>query len=514
MTSCPVCNKPVDPIRSRFVAVRNGKVTPYCSPECRDSQASQPTKMPAELTKPKTPVSGTPKLAVDPDSGPVIEILHEPASGVVTSAKDERTTQPTGKYAKEELDDKVEIKETKPRADHSRSSGGKDSAALAGEVTEKELPKRARTRPSGKHLTKERTDSTEAKAGWDWLDDEPADAARARPGTITESERPARWPFILLFILVALGGGGFLAYKYVLKKETKVVPDQPGSASAVAPVVIDAAPAPVAPEAPTAESAIADAKRLLLDAIENGTDRVQRLAAPALGRTGDPAAVAALQKAVKAERVAAARIKLAYALARAGDKGGREALVAALGLPDRSDKLDAATQLARLGDDRGKPLLQSLLSLGQHRLRAAEELARFKDPEALKLLEQVRSDSKSSLDEKATATIALYRAGNTKLEPDVKALLEEKSWRVPASYALAEIAKEPSVKSDLVELATRGVGVKVRAAFALKKLVGTDTAELVPALVQAMSSQKDQEQFFAAEAILILLGDPQWSEYE
>ena len=513
MTSCPVCNKPVDPIRSRFVAVRNGKVTPYCSPECRDSQASQPTKMPAELTKPKTPVSGTPRIAVDPDSGPVIEILHEPASGVVTSAKDERTTQPTGKYAKEELDDKVEVKETKPRADHSKSSGGKDSAALAGEVIEKDSPKRARTRPSGKHLTRERKDSTEAKAGWDWLDEEPADESKARPGTITESERRARWPFIVLFLLVALGGGGFLAYKYVLKKQTKVVPDQVGSASA-APVAIDAAPAPVTPAAPTAESALADAKRVLLEAIENGTDRVQRLAAPALGRTGDPAAVAALQKAVKAERVAAHRIKLAYALARSGDKAGREALVAALALPDRSDKLDAATQLARLGDDRGKPLLQSLLSVSQHRLRAAEELARFKDPEALKLLEQVRSDSKSSVDEKATATIALYRAGTTKLEPDVKALLEEKSWRVPAAYALAEIAKDASVKADLVELATRGVGVKVRAAYALKKLVGTDTAELVPALVQALASQKDQEQFFAAEAILILLGDPQWSEYE
>ena len=507
MTSCPVCNKPVDPIRSRFVAVRNGKVTPYCSPECRDSQSSQPTKMPAEIAKPKTPVSGTPKITIDPDSGPVIEILHEPASGVVTSAKDERTTQPTGKFAK---DDVIEVKATKPRPDSSKTSGGKDSAAVAGEVTE---PKRARTRPSGKHLTKERTDSTEAKAGWDWLDDEPADESKARPGTITESERRARWPFILLLILVALGGGGFLAWKYVLNKETRVVPDpQPGSASAA--VVIDAAPVAVTPEAPTAESAIREAQKLLLDAIQNGTDRVQRLAAPALGRTGDPAAVAALQKAVKAERVAAARFKLAYALARAGDKSGREALVAGLALPDRSDKLDAARQLARLGDDRGKPLLQSLLSMAQHRLRAAEELARFKDPEALKLLEQIRNDTESSVDEKATATIALYRAGNAKLEADVKQLLEVQSWRVPASYALAEIARDASVKAELVELATRGVGVKVRAACALKKLVGADTAELVPPLLQALSSEKDQEQFFAAEAILILLGDPQWSEYE
>jgi HEAT repeat protein/YHS domain-containing protein len=509
MTSCPVCNKPVDPIRSRFVAVRNGKVTPYCSPECRDSQSSQPVKMPeALITQPKTPVSGTPKLAADLDSGPVIEILHEPASGVVTSAKDERTTQPTGKIAKEEL---VEVKATKPRAD-AKSSGGKDSAAVAGEVNE---PKRARTRPSGKHLTRERTDSTEAKAGWDWLDEEPADERLARPGTITESERRARWPFVIVLMLAAAGGGAFFVNKYVLKKKPPVtvpVDADPGSA-----ITLDA---PTAAElepdasAPTKETAVREARKVLLDAIKNGTDRVQRLAAAPLGRTGDPAAVGALQMAVKQEKIAAARIKLAYALARAGDKAGREALVVALALPDRSDKLDAATHLARLGDARGKPLLQSLLAVAQHKLRAAEELARFQDPEALKLLEQIRSDDKSSLDERATATIALYRAGNTKLVDDVKKLLEEKSWRVPAAYALAEIAKDPSVKADLVELATRGVGVKVRAAYALSKLLGDKTDELVPALLQALASQKDQEQFYAAEAILILAGEPQWAEYE
>jgi hypothetical protein len=70
------------------------------------------------------------------------------------------------------------------------------------------------------------------------------------------------------------------------------------------------------------------------------------------------------------------------------------------------------------------------------------------------------------------------------------------------------------VKPELVELATRGVGVKVRAAYALRKLLGDDTDELVPALMQALASQKDQEQIYAAEAILILAGDAPWAEYE
>lgn len=503
MTSCPVCSKPVDPIRARYVAVRDGKVVPYCSPECRDAQSSKPTKQPAEIApRAKTPVGvpiNVPKSVSDLDSGPVIEIIHEPASGVVTSAKDERTTQPTGKIPKEAL----EVETTKSRADGSKGSGGKDSASLSGEVVE--APKRARTRPSGKHLTRERRDSTEAKAGWDWLDDEPAE--HARPGTYTESERRTRWPWVVLLVLAVGGGGAFAAWKYLAGKPRPVA-EQPGIASGV---VVDAL---VVDAAPTKELAVQSARKLLLDAINTGTERVQLLAAPVLGRTGDPAAVAALQRAVKQERVPVTRFKYAYALARAGDKAGREALVAGLAVPDRSDRLDAATHLARLGDPRAKPLLQSFLTADKHRLGAAIELARFKDPEAEKLLLQIRDSDAASPDEKAMATIALYRAGKTELVDDVRKLLAEKTFATPATYALAEVAKDPSMKAELVEQATHGVGVKVRAALALRRLVGDDTEALVPDLVAALASPKDQEQFYAAEAILILLGEPQWAELE
>lgn len=501
MTSCPVCNKPVDPIRARFVAVREGKVVAYCSPECRDRESSQPTKVPAPAPapapaagppRPKTPPAGTPKTLADLDSGPVIEIVREASQP--SGAKEDVVVEPT----------------TKARPDGSKGSGGADSASISGEVTE---PKRARTRPSGKHLTRERTDSTEARAGWDWLEDEPAE--HARPGTYTESERRTRWPFVLVLVIAVLGGGGYLVMKYVVAADHAPERPPPGEASGSA-----SAPAehPVMPDAPAAAApskadAVRAARALLLHGIEDGTDRMARTAAMALGRTGDPAAVAALQQAVKAERVNAGRILAAYALARAGDKAGRDALVSALALPDRSDKLDAATKLAWLGDERGRPLLSSLLGLGQHKLRAAEELARFKDPEALKLLEQIRTDTTSSADEQATATIALYRAGEARLAGDVKQLLEVKSWRAFAAYALAEVDRDPAVKADLVEQVTQGVGVKVRAAYALRKLLGDDTDALVPALVAALGSQKDTEQYYAAEAILILAGEPGWAEY-
>src|SRR4029079_18050 len=41
----------------------------------------------------RTPASGVPRTAKDLDSGPVIEVLHEPATGVVTSAADARTSR-------------------------------------------------------------------------------------------------------------------------------------------------------------------------------------------------------------------------------------------------------------------------------------------------------------------------------------------------------------------------------------------------------------------------------------
>ena len=549
MTECPVCSKPVDPIRSRFAAVRDGKVVAFCSAECRDSAASGPVKKPEPEAKPKaktppagtptiaksktppagtpivdpkktpaggtpkTPASGTPKSVVSVDSGPVIEIVHEPASGVVTSAKDERITQPTGKFAKEEV---LEVKETvKKRADGSKGSGGADAASTAGEIAD-----RRPRRPSGKHLTNERSDSTEAKAGFSWIDDEPADMPNARPGTVTESERRARPWLVVLLIMVVLGSGAFAVWYFILNKQkdatdgnqvTGQVGTKPAAADAelaMPPPTVDATA-----EAPSTEELVSQAQQLLRKYITDGPTRVRRLAAGALGRTGDPAAVAALQEAVKEERVPAATLRLAYELARAGDKGGRDALVAGLASADRSDKLDAATRLAHLGDERAKPLLESLLTIDQHKLRAAEELSRLKDPAAEKLLDQVRNNPKSTDDEKATATIALFRGGHADLAPDVRKLLDDKSWKAFAAFALAE-AKDDAAKPVLEDQIMHTVGVRVRSAYALRKLGDKPSDAVLAPLVSMMQSEKDQEQIVAAEAILILAGEPQWAEYQ
>ncbi len=100
MSSCPTCGKPVDALRAPAVRVTAGKVVGYCSKECASAAESQPVRAPAAAATPvpakapaaktKTPAKGVPASPADLDSGPVIQVIHEPATGVVTSAADAR----------------------------------------------------------------------------------------------------------------------------------------------------------------------------------------------------------------------------------------------------------------------------------------------------------------------------------------------------------------------------------------------------------------------------------------
>lgn len=83
MMHCPVCGKSVDPLRAPAVSVRDGKVVPFCSQECRAQSETQPVKLiptkvvrlPADV---RTPASGIPTGLHTPiESGPVIEVVRE-----------------------------------------------------------------------------------------------------------------------------------------------------------------------------------------------------------------------------------------------------------------------------------------------------------------------------------------------------------------------------------------------------------------------------------------------------
>ena len=122
MTSCPVCGKQVDPLRAPAVSVRDGKVVSYCSKDCfalaeSGPQKLIPTKMmrlpsdntlsnrPSSEHKAVTPSSGVVTTKAALDSGPVIEVIHEPSKPVIAEI-------PKSKPRNRRADSSVQIADT------------------------------------------------------------------------------------------------------------------------------------------------------------------------------------------------------------------------------------------------------------------------------------------------------------------------------------------------------------------------------------------------------------------
>src|SRR4051812_48667197 len=86
--TCPTCGKPVDPLRSRFVRVVEGKVVAYDSEVCRAAAETKPTVMPATAVKTRTPATGIPTgISPSLETGPVIEIVKEPTAKTSRSSR-------------------------------------------------------------------------------------------------------------------------------------------------------------------------------------------------------------------------------------------------------------------------------------------------------------------------------------------------------------------------------------------------------------------------------------------
>ena len=104
------------------------QVVGFCSRECKSAAESQPVKLVPTKTvrvpssdaiapakgKARPPAAGVaiPASSADLDSGPVIEILHEPATGVVTSAADARKTKANPSSLRAETDGSVKPEDT------------------------------------------------------------------------------------------------------------------------------------------------------------------------------------------------------------------------------------------------------------------------------------------------------------------------------------------------------------------------------------------------------------------
>lgn len=485
MTPCPVCQKPVDPLRARHVGVREGKVVAYCSAECAalaaaTAHAPAPAVAPAPMQraateKPakgrtRTPPAGVPVVAPEkPAAAPAVAAPATADRAPAAAAKDEPAPGPAKELA---------------------------AAAAA--------PAEDSPSASGIRRMRHRKDRLDARQAEDWLDDEPAEpAGRDRGGT----GEPTRSRALLVALVVLVLGGGFLAYRFLF---------EPGASAPSA----DAPPAdaPVAsidvPPPPTPEqqrrAALERATEVLRSLAKTAPPHVQRLAAGALSRTGDAESIALLAAALEKEPSEAARLELAYQLARAGDKRGLDRLVAGLGLQSRDRRLDAASLLARLGDKRAVDVLKGVMPFSQHRLSAAAELAPLADPDAIKILEGIRADAAANPEDKARATIALGRAGRAD-KNELRALLAEKR-NAEAAPVLAALGDDAAAKPELHE--QLGLEhLRVEAARALRRFGNErDLTDGLHTLLPALSADSATAQVRAAEAILLLAGPPSWSE--
>jgi HEAT repeat protein len=271
-------------------------------------------------------------------------------------------------------------------------------------------------------------------------------------------------------------------------------------------------PAPAKPSAPTTDEIGASARAVLADLVrDTKSTRVRRVAAAALARTGERAALDALGELLADETSEITRLDIGYALARGGDARGTEVLASYLDSSRRDVRADAGRMLVLLGNADGAKGLSSFLALSSHRLGAAEALSRIKDPRALEVLDAIRADENATPDDRKRATIALGRAGRADVAPELAAMLDDGRWNVGAAAALAEL-RDGRARAVLVKQLDVP-SLRVGAAVALRRLDDQlDPAPYLPALTTALGADKDIARVAAAEAILVLTGPRAWAE--
>ena len=489
MSACPTCGKPVDPLRAPAVLVRAGKVISFCSKDCASAAETKPTavpktvppaeaaaaaapapapapaakkeraKTPVPIAMRRTPAGGIATSGTQLDSGPVIEILHEPASGVVASSPDARSGRAAAPASHTETDGAIQVAET----------GHLDDYVTPG-------------------------DSLEMQA---------------------DAPRRSRTGLVLFLLFLAIIGGGIAAYQlgYLDKllnrshahTATKATPPP-------TPAVVEPARPPDPPPA-AADAPLERAKAALRRLVHEDTPRIQKPAAAALARTGDAEALETLAAALVKDQNDIARLDCAYALMRAGDKRGESALVKALAAERRDIRLEAARRLALLGDTRAAPVLVDALAVSQLRLGAAEQLANLADPKAIEVLDKLRGDAKTGSDDHKRAIVALARAGQTDVAEELRGLLGDAHWSAFAAAELATMHDEAARSALEHQL---GIGaLRVSAARALRRLDAKhDESAQLAMLAAALERAKDTEQVQLAEAILVLAGPVEWSAHE
>lgn len=266
-------------------------------------------------------------------------------------------------------------------------------------------------------------------------------------------------------------------------------------------IVIPTAPSPDNAEArPDSTVLAAESRTLLGRYLGDSSPRLRLLAAFALARTQDPAALAELRQARAKEPSEIRRVEIAFALARAFDADGKEHLARGLGHVRRDVRLQAARLLARLGDARGKERLKEALGQPTQRLGAAETLAVLGDGAAILALKE--SLARGGQEMRMRAAVGLGRAGDGSGIELLREMVAERRVELGAADALARLGDPSSVPA--LTRALELTAMRVDAALTLRCL-GAEV-DFRP-LARVLAGGDDLGQISAAEAILVLV-DP------
>jgi HEAT repeat protein len=236
-----------------------------------------------------------------------------------------------------------------------------------------------------------------------------------------------------------------------------------------------------------------------VELLESPSRRIQRIAAIALTRERNPAAVKHLQGLLERESSDLGRIEIAQALARAGEARGFEVLREALGNAQRDVRLDAARALVELGDPSGAKQLTAMLSISGYRVGAAGLLARLGDQKAMEVLREELRLADATEESRMRAAVALGRAGDASVRQTLLTILDDGRYNVGAADALAALGERQAEAALVRQLNL--ASLRVGAAEALRRL--GSKLDLGP-LAVALESGDDVGRVSAAEAILIL----------
>jgi HEAT repeat protein len=266
--------------------------------------------------------------------------------------------------------------------------------------------------------------------------------------------------------------------------------------------------APAVADAPSDHETLHDAAVAELRALEKSTSpRVRRLAAQALARTAEPAALELLRTMLRDEPSQLSKIQIAYALGRAGDAQAVTDLRAMLTAERRDVRLDAARSLVQLGDDSGARALRAMLDIDTHRIGAAGLLARLGDQEGLEVLRAEATSKQASAEARMRAAVALGRAGDASVRPQLVEILADRRYNVGAADALAALGDPAAVEALDAQLALSAV--RVPAALWLRRM--KKQVNLQP-LALAIESGDEASRVSAAEALLVLTGPDAMAE--